>query len=167
MIQAHGNHFSNRPSQQNEKRQPETCRKPKNTETAAVPPTMNSKNIVLNNDDILASVCQFVGSGHFFFVANVNTKFRDAYKHYLTTGSDGGNDRFITTADSIAESKCRVQYAWNERTADEMDDIKWFNGCMTFLWAVARNGDLPTINWLMHPDPVSYTHLTLPTKRIV
>ena len=70
---------------------------------------MDSKNnMVLRNDDILANVCQFVGSGHFFFVANVNTKFRDAYKHYLTSGSDDGNDRFVTTADSIAVSICRA-----------------------------------------------------------
>ena len=108
--------------------------------------------MVLNNDDMLANVCQFVGSGNFFFVANVNTKFRDAYKHYLTAGRDDGNNRFITTPDSIAESKCRVECAWNERTTDEIDDTKWSNGGSAFLWAVVRKGDLPTINWLMHPD---------------
>ena len=115
---------------------------------------MNSKNMVLRNDDILANVYKFVGSGHFYFVANVNRKFRDAYKQYLTGGDrdDENGGRFVTTADSIAESICRVQCAWNERTTDEIDDIKWSDGGETFLWAVARKGDLPAIKWLMHRD---------------
>ena len=115
----------------------------------------SSKNMVLRNDDILANVCQFVGSGHFYFVANVNTKFRDAYKQFLTGGEsdDENGGRFVTTAESIAESISRVQCAWNERTIDEIDDIKWSSdGGRTFLWAIARKGDLPAIEWLMHRD---------------
>ena len=36
--------------------------------------------MALRNDDVFANVFAFVGSGHYSFVANINTQCRDAYK---------------------------------------------------------------------------------------
>ena len=113
---------------------------------------MASKNMVLSNDDILANVCEFVGEGHFFFVSNINKKFRNAYKDYLTARGVEQKTGFATTADSITESKSRVASAWYERIPEDMDGRKWSNRGRAMLCAVARKGNLLAIKWLMHPD---------------
>ena len=76
---------------------------------------MGSKSMALGDDDILANVFDFVGSGHYFFVANINSEFRDAYKHYLRRTMPSANrSLFVTTVDSIAESETRAQSALDE-----------------------------------------------------
>ena len=80
--------------------------------------------MALSNDDVLANVFEFVGSGHFWFVATINTKFRDAYKHYLrgtmtppaTQSWFVTQSLFVTTAESITESEAREQSVLDEWT---------------------------------------------------
>ena len=35
---------------------------------------MSREGMALRNDDILANVCEFVGKGHFYFVAKINSR---------------------------------------------------------------------------------------------
>ena len=78
--------------------------------------------MALSNDNVLTNVFEFVGSGHFFFVANVNTRFHEAYKHYLRTRTihAATGSQFVTTADSIAESEARFESAADEWTTSRL-----------------------------------------------
>ena len=114
--------------------------------------------MALNNNVVLANVCEFIGSGHYSFVANINTQFRDAYQHYLrTTIPSTSRSLFVTTADSITESETRIQRVldeWTAATTRSIDDRNrphshYFT---TVIGSAARRGSLPVIKWLLHPD---------------
>ena len=112
--------------------------------------------MALSNDDVLANVFAFVGSGHYYFVANINTEFRDAYKHYLrTTIPSTSRSLFFTTGESITESEARAQRVLNEwTTTTSIDDRNrphphYFTAV---IGSAARRGNLPVIKGILHPD---------------
>ena len=63
-------------------------------------------------DDHLIPIFEFVGKGHFGFVASVSTQFHRVYKTYLLLQEKRHPNphSFSTTADSILESVGRFLY---------------------------------------------------------
>ena len=113
--------------------------------------------MALSNEVVVANVCEFVGSGHFFFVANINKEFREAYQHYLRTTTTPAANRslFVTTADSITESEARFRSVldkWDATTTSVERNRSPPNCFEAVMGSAARRGNLPVIKWYLHPD---------------
>ena len=125
-------------------------------------PTKLWTGLVLHHKDIFVShvISKLNGTDRFFF-SKANKESRGVLEYAGVNVS--GLGLIVYECSSIST----LEWAWNHMPWGEKDEDGRVMDQTWFCEQVAATNKLELLKWAREVKPVSYTHLTLPTKRIV